>query len=919
LEEPPHIEEILDRLDKTRKKAKLMQKRGKNQKKNAMQKILGRNIQMEDSESKTDSKTDNLSPQKAKMAKGSNKLRDMIKINDDQAYTVAPESTEKNFKMGVMESGAFDLSSSEDPRSTFKNTIGGTTSKNSAIKERERLSSPFQGRNLLAESKKAPKKQNSNVKVVDEARAHFGDDIGDILGNNEFAVSEISDEPGQTPDIHFDDDDVLGGFEKTSEDPLNQTLGDLGLEGSSSNEGIDEQLNNLGLGIEGEQEDGVLLNGFDDVEFSSSNHRDQIIEDLLEDPLTVSEQENQVDSIRITAPAKGEIGEFETPVQKQSKQLSPTEPAQKKKRQPQPSTNDKKQTQDKQSKKGNTYNGKQNNVKSDQIGHPEAAEGYELIESHVLESMINQIQSMQNRISGLQKEKTVLSKQNEDNLRKTKILEKAAARARIEEDDAELAESHNFEASHPSVARQSSKQEKANTEELKSLKEDIANIKNLLQDSIINLNSQIKGSIAEKLSTLVNVTQQQAEELKKKEEEASKQKKAEEEKKIEEERLKKEAEDKLKQSPSEIISNLFKSAAQERNNEGSSVVGAIGKLIMGDNSDIQSLLRQNNSVMIMNKWLNTIVKEKQQISQQKLVLRNQKEKLERKKYMLKSHELEMASELQKMRVNRDHPLAIKIKKTLIGQLSSFKDDLNQWKLSATEIQIKQKNLEVIENTLASTNTLASLDGNSDKHLEEMYRTYLLVGKENRTNLFDLSASNLEDDDDVGYRVGGLIEELDFTTTVTLQNAPERPNNGQNIPDITITMPQEDKKTSPSKDIQSNLNAQIFPDELIQSQQISVDDKKISVSPSSLDPTQTFGTNTLTSQYGLNMMELTGPSIAMRNSRLSSQLNDLRRSYADQRKEDFQETYSSKLNGYFNTQAKWFNSMQQKVISSVISA
>lgn len=48
--EPPHIEEIMTRTQNARKKNEMMKRRGKSSKKDAMAKILGRNIQIEETE-----------------------------------------------------------------------------------------------------------------------------------------------------------------------------------------------------------------------------------------------------------------------------------------------------------------------------------------------------------------------------------------------------------------------------------------------------------------------------------------------------------------------------------------------------------------------------------------------------------------------------------------------------------------------------------------------------------------------------------------------------------------------------------------------------------------------------------------------------------------------------------------------------
>ena len=72
---------------------------------------------------------------------------------------------------------------------------------------------------------------------------------------------------------------------------------------------------------------------------------------------------------------------------------------------------------------------------------------------------------------------------------------------------------------------------------------------------------------------------------------------------------------------------------------------------------------------------------------------------------------------------------------------------------------------VIENTLASTSTIASLDVQTDKHLGEMYKSYLSVGRGMNSNLYELSASDMSND----REEQGIFAEVDFTETVELPN------------------------------------------------------------------------------------------------------------------------------------------------------
>lgn len=77
-------------------------------------------------------------------------------------------------------------------------------------------------------------------------------------------------------------------------------------------------------------------------------------------------------------------------------------------------------------------------------------------------------------------------------------------------------------------------------------------------------------------------------------------------------------------------------------------------------------------------------------------------------------------------------------------MGGFKEELKDWRDQASAIRVKEKNLSIIENTLTSASTINTLDSLADKHLGELYKTYLSVGKDITSNLYELSESGLSD-------------------------------------------------------------------------------------------------------------------------------------------------------------------------------
>jgi hypothetical protein len=123
------------------------------------------------------------------------------------------------------------------------------------------------------------------------------------------------------------------------------------------------------------------------------------------------------------------------------------------------------------------------------------------------------------------------------------------------------------------------------------------------------------------------------------------------------------------------------------------------------------------------KWSSIISREKEHLSNCKLALHNEKLVLENRKLAIKKHEFEMRKELEQMRLERGHPLSNKIKENLNQQLAIFKTEFAAWKDKCLRFSMKQKNLALLEKSYNFSRSTGPANDATDRHLEELYSIY----------------------------------------------------------------------------------------------------------------------------------------------------------------------------------------------------
>lgn len=136
------------------------------------------------------------------------------------------------------------------------------------------------------------------------------------------------------------------------------------------------------------------------------------------------------------------------------------------------------------------------------------------------------------------------------------------------------------------------------------------------------------------------------------------------------------------------------------------------------------------------KWTGIIFREKEFLHSTKLSLQNEKLLLENRKLAIKKHEFEMKKELEQMKLQTNHPLALKIRSNLTQQVDIFRSEHGAWKEKCTRYIMKQKNISLVEKSFQFSRNSGGITDLADKHLEELYEMY-------RDNLGEQYAPDLE--------------------------------------------------------------------------------------------------------------------------------------------------------------------------------
>jgi hypothetical protein len=123
------------------------------------------------------------------------------------------------------------------------------------------------------------------------------------------------------------------------------------------------------------------------------------------------------------------------------------------------------------------------------------------------------------------------------------------------------------------------------------------------------------------------------------------------------------------------------------------------------------------------KWTGIILREKEFLHTSKLSLQNEKLLLENRKLAIKKHEFEMKRELEQMKLQYNHPLALKIRSNLTQQVDIFRSEHGAWKEKCSRYLMKQKNISLLEKSFQFSRASGGITELADKHLEELYEMY----------------------------------------------------------------------------------------------------------------------------------------------------------------------------------------------------
>lgn len=123
------------------------------------------------------------------------------------------------------------------------------------------------------------------------------------------------------------------------------------------------------------------------------------------------------------------------------------------------------------------------------------------------------------------------------------------------------------------------------------------------------------------------------------------------------------------------------------------------------------------------KWQNIVSRESEHVQMMKLSLQNEKLLLENRKLGIQKHEFEMKKELDSMNLINGHPLALKIKENLVQQLGIYKSEYSSWKDKCIKYSMKHKNLSILEKSYQFSKLSGQITGAADQYLQDLYNIY----------------------------------------------------------------------------------------------------------------------------------------------------------------------------------------------------
>lgn len=159
------------------------------------------------------------------------------------------------------------------------------------------------------------------------------------------------------------------------------------------------------------------------------------------------------------------------------------------------------------------------------------------------------------------------------------------------------------------------------------------------------------------------------------------------------------------------------------------------------------------------KWSTLISRERERLQSAKLTLQNEKLTLENRKLTLKKHEFEMRKEMQGIKLEDGHPLASKIKDNIMQQKNIYKNGVSMWRERCSRHIVKQKSLNMLEKSYMFAKSSGSACEVADKHLEELYSAYCQADEETTAELKDQPEDDLLSEDSQGIGIDSESERM----------------------------------------------------------------------------------------------------------------------------------------------------------------
>lgn len=317
------------------------------------------------------------------------------------------------------------------------------------------------------------------------------------------------------------------------------------------------------------------------------------------------------------------------------------------------------------------------------------------------------------------------------------------------------------------------------------------------------------------------------------------------------------------------------------------------------------------------KWLTTALNEKSQLVNIKSRLHGMKLAVKAKAVEVASFEQEMNLELQRLGLPHNHSLVLKLRSNIKHQAKEYRNMVRQYENEKSKYRLKKSGVEMLEKTILFVQNAGGITKEAEKHLEEVYSSFKNLdhfGPTQDNKDFSLNSSQSQseslDINDFGNK-GGELEPFNPQEIAPQENLGELNMAKQEAPTQEVVAETEAKE----KEVAQTPGS----DGLAQETQIpTAFTETVELKPSNLRQSKTAqkpqgyikGSYFNELERFNSQMSKAAPSYLMETD--YTKLRDSL-SYQPLSKTFSHEPAADNMKRYFQTQAKWYADIRSEVV------